>query len=83
MSVKVLSGKTKSVEILTNEHEIYVQKEKDGFVFDYFKSKVKNNDAAHEGGDLYEDFEELEAALKDLDVADADIAELKRIYGLT
>lgn len=82
MSIKNLGGKNQEVEIITKKYEIYIHRHKSHYFVDYFNSRIKNDEQAHEGSSEFEDFESLRAELEALEVSGDDIAELKKIYRL-
>jgi phage terminase small subunit len=78
MSVKRLNNK--QVEIITDKYEIYVEREKHGFILDYFKSNIKDHNAAHQESSSIDDFTELLNDLSQLGVTPEDLSELKRLW---
>lgn len=80
MSYKRLNNK--QVEINTEKFDIYIEKNRYGFILDYFKTSISNADKAHVSSEGHEDIESLERQLKRLGVEEKDLLDFKKGFNL-
>jgi hypothetical protein len=82
MGIKKTGGHHQEIEIITDQHDLYLHRDKSGFTLDVFNSKVKDDDQAYEGGESYDDFEALAEVLSSYGVSKEDIVAVKNAWRL-